>query len=100
MTGADEQFKDDRMGRLQARIARLEQLLSNAPFSQGIKLTLTLTTTATLVPHRLGRAPNGLLVLSTTPGAWVGFAATQPSDVAHFCNMTASTTTTAIVWLF
>lgn len=99
-TGAREQLDSDQLERLQNRITKLESLIQACPFAVGVKVTVAVGTSATQVAHRLGKKPTGLLVLSETPAAAVGFSATQPTDVKNFVNVTASVATTCAIWFF
>ncbi len=98
---AREQFDDERMERLQARIAKLEGVIARCPFVLGVPVKdQAVDTTATMVSHRLGRAPNGVLAISASPVAAVGFSSTQPNDTSLFVNLEASTLATFDLWFF
>lgn len=100
---AREQTGDPKLDRMQAELGRLRAILARCPFVDGALVeNVDLTTSTTLVPHRLGRTPKGFLVVgaaSSFAGA-VAFAGTQPEDTRMVVNMTASTVLTVSLWFW
>lgn len=100
-TYAREQFDDPRMERLQNEVKNLRALIAMCPFIDGALIQdEPLTTSATLIRHRLGRKPKGCIVVKCSPPAAVGFSATQPNDTSVAVHIEASASTTASLWFW
>lgn len=98
---AREHIGDPRFERLQLRILELEKRLGAIPFADGALIEdEAVATTATRVSHRLGRAPNGVIVMKASPDAALGFSASQPSDTHLAVHLEASAAATFTLWFW
>lgn len=79
----------------------LELAFSSVIFLNGVVVaSKEVATTPTRVEHRLGRVPRGVMVLSATPDAAIGFSVGQPPnpEVGVFLEASAPATFTLWFW--
>jgi hypothetical protein len=95
-----EHFGDAQLDRLQSEVQRLRAIIAACPFINGSLVEESVTTSATRVIHRLGRVPNGVIVLKVSPDSAIGFSTSQPSDPINAVNLEASANADFTLWFW
>lgn len=98
-----EHTQDAGLNRIQAELQRLRTFAANCPFFEGVQVPATLVDTIpTKIVHKLGRAPQGVIVLyqATNPPAAVGFHPDASPFPDKFVYLVATTASVCVLWFF
>lgn len=90
---------NEELNRVQDKLQEFFQPITANPLLDGTLLTsVTISTTLTQVPHRLGRPPLGYIIVAQNSNATIW----QPSKSlpSTFLDLQASATTVADIWVF
>ncbi len=93
------QMKNDVIERMQQNVSQVFNALSSVELLNGRLITdVALTTSETLVDHKLGRAYRGWIVVNKNANQDVYVANTGLTE--RFLKLTASGTVTVSLWVF
>jgi hypothetical protein len=95
------QLDDEKTNRFQQTVVSAINELRNLPILQGVQSNdISIGTSVTLVPHKLGRSYRGYLVTNLNANAVVYVDSSSTADPASFIPLKASASCTVDLWVF